>query len=395
MTLVTPPRMSLAIPLGLLAGLGPLCIDLYLPALPQLALDLQVTTANAQLSLTAGLLGLGIGQLIFGSLSDKYGRTVPLMCSLLLLSLASIGCASAHRLDLLLLMRFFQGIGGAGGAVLSRAIARDHFFGHALTQFFAMLMLVNGVAPIVAPVLGGLLMSLMGWRGIFLVLAAIAIILLGVSRDKISESLPLEKRSKGSFFSAFVQPFKVIAERSFMGFCLTQGFMMAGMFAYIGASPFVLQQIYHVSPLTFSLCFALNGVGLVIASQISARLSVIFSEYRILKCGLIIAFLAALSLVLSGFLHARLAWVLVALFFSVSSNAIISTTAGSLAMQSQGQRAGSASAVIGVTMFGLGSLAIPVTGIGGTSMNSMSATILGCVISAMIMCWFAVKTPNC
>lgn len=390
----TPPhRLSFIIILGLLAGLGPLCIDLYLPALPQLAGELNIPTASAQLSLTAGLLGLGVGQLLFGPMSDKYGRKLPLALSLTVLLLASIACSMAHSLDQLLISRLFQGLGGAGGAVLSRAMARDMYSGHELTRFFAMLMLVNGVAPIAAPVIGGALMNVTDWRGIFLVLGGIAVVLFLLSRFRIDESLPLERRSQGSLLSAWAGLGKVISYRPFMGFCLTQGFMMAGMFAYIGASPFVLQQIYGMSPQAFSLCFALNGLGLIIASQTSARLSTRFGEYSVLKGGLTLAFVASSALLLSGIFHAPLPLTLLALFFSIASNAVISTTASSLAMQSQGKRAGSASAVIGVTMFTLGSLSIPVTGLGGTSVLSMTATIFGCFMLAILMFIFVAKKP--
>jgi len=390
----TPPhRISFIIILGLLAGLGPLCIDLYLPALPQLAGKLNIPTASAQLSLTAGLLGLGVGQLLFGPMSDKYGRKLPLALSLTVLLLASIACSMAHSLDQLLISRLFQGLGGAGGAVLSRAMARDMYSGHELTRFFAMLMLVNGVAPIAAPVMGGALMNVTDWRGIFLVLGGIAVVLFVLSRLRIDESLPHERRSQGSLLSAWAGLGKVICYRPFMGFCLTQGFMMAGMFAYIGASPFVLQQIYGMSPQAFSLCFALNGLGLIIASQTSARLSPRFGEYSVLKGGLTLAFVASSALLLSGIFHAPLPLTLLALFFSIASNAVISTTASSLAMQSQGKRAGSASAVIGVTMFTLGSLSIPVTGLGGTSVLSMTATIFGCFMLAILMFIFVAKKP--
>ncbi|GAA0469291.1 MULTISPECIES: multidrug effflux MFS transporter [Tatumella] len=393
MSKAPPHRIAFAITLGLMAGLGPLCIDLYLPALPQLSGSLNVTTAVAQLSLTAGLLGLGIGQLLFGPMSDKYGRKGPLALSLLVLFIASVVCSLAQNIDQLLVARFFQGLGGAGGAVLSRAIARDMYSGHELTRFFALLMLVNGVAPIAAPVIGGALMGIMNWRGIFLVLAGISILLFILSRLGINESLAHEHRSKGSILSAWAALGKVVTHRSFMGFCLTQGFMMAGMFAYIGASPFVLQQIYGMSPQTFSLCFALNGLGLIIASQTSARLSPYFGEYNVLKGGLILAFVASSGLLIAGISHAPLAVVLTALFFSISSNAVISTTASSLAMQSQGKRAGSASAVIGVTMFTLGSLSVPVTGLGGTSVFSMTATIFGCFMLAILMFTFVAKKP--
>lgn len=385
MTPAHPNRLGYAITLGLLAALGPLCIDLYLPALPALARDLQTSTATAQLSLTAGLLGLGAGQLLFGPMSDKFGRVGPLLLSLVLLFIASVGCAMAQTIDQLLLARLFEGLSGAGGAVLSRAIARDMYSGHELTKFFALLMLVNGLAPIGAPVLGGALLTVLDWRGIFMTLAAIAVLLLLLSRFKLKETLPPERRSQGSLFSAWAALGQVIMHRPFMGFCLTQGFMMSGMFAYIGASPFVLQEIYGLSPQAFSFCFAANGIGLVIASQTSARLCPLWGEYRVLKGGLTLAFIASSSLVLLGISGAPLPLVLVALFFTIASNGVIATTASSLAMQSQGHRAGSASAVIGVTMFTLGAITVPITGIGGTSVLTMTATIFGCFMLAILM----------
>lgn len=387
-------RIGYAISLGLLAALGPLCIDLYLPALPALAADLETPTATAQLSLTAGLLGLGLGQLLFGPLSDKMGRLRPLTLSLILLVIASVGCALAQSIDQLLLARLFEGLGGAGGAVLSRAIARDMYSGHDLTRFFAMLMLVNGLAPIAAPVLGGALMSFLDWRGLFMVLALIPLLLLIMVRMKLQETLPPDHRSQGSLLSSWGALGKVVTHRPFMGFCLTQGFMMSGMFAYIGASPFVLQQIYGLSPQAFSFCFALNGLGLIIASQTSARLCPLWGEYRVLKGGLTLAFIASGSLVLTGLSGAALPLVLAALFFTVASNGVISVTAASLAMQSQGKRAGSASAVIGVTMFTLGAISVPVTGLGGTSVLTMTLTIFGCYLLAIVMFLLLAKKPQ-
>ena len=386
-------RLVYAITLGLLAALGPLCIDLYLPALPELARDLQTSTATAQLSLTAGLLGLGAGQLLFGPMSDKFGRLRPLTLSLALLFIASIGCALAQDIHQLLLARLFEGLAGAGGAVLSRAVARDMYSGHELTRFFALLMLVNGLAPIGAPVLGGVLMTLLNWRGIFVVLGATALLLILLARWKLHETLPPERRSQGSVFSAWAALGQVVVHRPFMGFCLTQAFMMSGMFAYIGASPFVLQQIYGLSPQAFSFCFAANGIGLVIASQTSARLCPLWSEYRVLKGGLTLAFAASSLLLLAGLLAAPLPLVLVALFFTIASNGVIATTASSLAMQSQGHRAGSASAVIGVCMFSFGAISVPITGLGGTSLVSMTGTIFGCFMLAILMFIFLAQKP--
>ncbi|MBU5377397.1 MAG: multidrug effflux MFS transporter [Pantoea sp.] len=386
-------RLVYAVTLGLLAALGPLCIDLYLPALPELARDLQTSTATAQLSLTAGLLGLGAGQLLFGPMSDKFGRLRPLTLSLALLFIASIGCALAQDIHQLLLARLFEGLAGAGGAVLSRAVARDMYSGHELTRFFALLMLVNGLAPIGAPVLGGVLMTLLNWRGIFVVLGATALLLILLARWKLHETLPPERRSQGSIFSAWAALGQVVVHRPFMGFCLTQAFMMSGMFAYIGASPFVLQQIYGLSPQAFSFCFAANGIGLVIASQTSARLCPLWGEYRVLKGGLTLAFAASSLLLLAGLTAAPLPLVLVALFFTIASNGVIATTASSLAMQSQGHRAGSASAVIGVCMFSFGAISVPVTGLGGTSLVSMTGTIFGCFMLAILVFIFLAQKP--
>lgn len=394
MTPAHPNRFGYAITLGLLAALGPLCIDLYLPALPALASDLAAPTATAQLSLTAGLIGLGAGQLIFGPMSDKYGRIRPLLLSLALLLIASVGCAMAQTIHQLLLARLFEGLSGAGGAVLSRAIARDMYSGHDLTRFFALLMLVNGLAPVAAPVLGGALMSLLSWRGLFMVIAAIALLLFILARVKLSETLTPERRSQGSLFSAWAALGQVITHRPFMGFCLTQGFMMSGMFAYIGASPFVLQQLYGLSPQAFSFCFAANGVGLIIASQTSARLSPLWGEYRVVKGALALAFVSSGSLLIAGLSGAALPLVLVALFFSVASNGAVGVAAASLAMQSQGHRAGSASAVLGVVMFTLGGIAVPVTGIGGTSVLTMTATIFGCYMLAIAMFVFLAQKPK-
>ncbi|MDW5500627.1 multidrug effflux MFS transporter [Pseudomonas lundensis] len=378
-------RLVYALVLGLLASLGPLCIDLYLPALPEMARELKTSTATAQLSLTAGLLGLGVGQLIFGPYSDKLGRMRPLLLSLVLLLVASLWCALAPNIDQLLIARLLQGLAGAGGAVISRAIARDLYSGHELTRFFALLMLVNGLAPIIAPVLGGAMLQFMDWRGIFGALAAIAVLLFTLASLKLHESLPAERRSQGGIVAMLRSLGGLLTQRQFMGLCLTQGFVMAGMFAYIGASPFVLQQIYGLSPQMFSLCFAINGVGLIISAQIASRLSIHFGERKVLKGGLTLAAVSSLLLLLAAGLHAPLALLMVPLFFSVAVIGIVGPTASSLAMQSQGDKAGSASALIGVSMFALGACSVPLTGLGGTSSVSMALTIVGCYAIAILL----------
>ncbi|MCL2895147.1 multidrug effflux MFS transporter [Brenneria tiliae] len=371
-------RLGYALVLGLLAALGPLCTDLYLPALPELTADLSTSTAAAQLSLTAGLLGLGTGQLIFGPLSDKLGRRRPLLFSLLIFLAASVWCALAQDINHLIAARLIQGMAGAGGAVLSRAVARDLYSGHELTRFFALLMLINGLAPILAPVMGGAMLSIMNWRGIFIALSLIAVLLLLLSAQRLPETLPPQRRVTGGVASLLASLGGLLTQRQFMGLCLAQGFAGAGMFAYIGASPFVLQEIYRLSPQMFSLCFAINGVGLICAAQISVRLSRHWGEMRILKLGLLIAAVSSLLLLLAAALQAPLIWLLVPLFFTIIIIGIVGPSASALAMQSQGDKAGSASALLGVSMFTLGAISVPLTGLNGMSALSMALTIAIC-----------------
>ncbi|WP_413733575.1 multidrug effflux MFS transporter [Sodalis sp. RH21] len=382
-------RVNYIINLGLLAAFGPLCTDLYLPALPHLSTELNVSTSTAQLTLTASLFGLGIGQLLFGPISDQVGRMKPLLLSLALFIMASVWCMLAPTATQLILARFLQGIAGAGGAVLSRSIARDLYTGHELTTFFAMLMMVNGLGPIVAPILGGALLSVMDWRGLFAALTAIGVALLVMARLNISESLPEGKRNPGSFGAMLSSIGSVVRHKAFIGFCLTQALMLAGMFAYIGASPFVLQRIYNMSPLGFSLCFAINGIGLIVAAQLAAGLSKKYGEFKLLKGALMFAGIISTTLLLAGVIGAPLPVFLVILFFAIACNSAICTTASSLAMQTQSSNAGgSASAVLGVAMFTFGGISVPLSGIGGTSVFTMTLTLWAAYMLAILAFFF-------
>ncbi|RNM09375.1 multidrug effflux MFS transporter [Dickeya undicola] len=378
-------QLEYALILGSLSALGPLCTDLYLPALPQMTTALSTSTSATQLSLTAGLLGLGAGQLVFGPLSDKLGRRLPLLLSLVMLLLTSVWCALAQDIGQLIVARLLQGIAGAGGAVLSRAVARDLYVGHALTRFFSLLMLINGLAPILSPVLGGLLLGVTDWRGIFLLLAIIACLLLTMCLLRLNETLPADRRIAGGVGSMLSSLGSLLRERAFMGLCLAQGLCGAGMFAYIGASPFVLQEVYGLSPQAFSLCFAVNGIGLIAAGQLASHFSLRMGERRVLHVGLAVAVISALVLTVAGLLHAPLIGILTPLFFAIAMIGVVGPCASSLAMQSQGGKAGSASALIGLSMFALGALSVPFTGLtGSTSALSMALVILGCYLLAVI-----------
>ena len=266
-------RLWLAILLGSFAAIAPLSTDMYLPSLPALAEDLQSSTSVAQLTLTANLLGLGLGQLWLGTMSDQRGRRIPLIISLTVYCLSSFLCTIAPSIELLIIFRFIQGISGAGGMVISRAIVRDLYSGSELTKFFALLMLINGAGPILAPVIGGQLLQFTSWRGIFIVLGILGMLMIVGAVFSIRETLSPENRIAGGLKNTLLTLRSLLRDRIFMGYVFTQGFVIAAMFAYISGSPFVIQNIYGASPQMFSFIFAINGLGIILAGQTTGRLA--------------------------------------------------------------------------------------------------------------------------
>ncbi|MFJ7975534.1 multidrug effflux MFS transporter [Peribacillus sp. NPDC096379] len=358
-------RLWLALILGTLSAFGPLSLDMYLPALPVLADDLNTTTSYAQLSLTACMVGLAIGQIFAGPLSDVRGRRKPLLAGLLLYILSSLLCIIAPSIGIFVILRFIQGVAGAVGIVISRAIVRDLYSGTELTKFFALLMLVNGAAPILAPIAGGQLLEFTSWRGIFFVLSLIGMITLFFVISGLGETLPSERRSKGGLKQTFLTFRKIMGDRLFMGYALSQGLIGAGLFAYIAGSPFVLQNIYQLSPQMFSLCFAVNGFGIIIVTQLTGKLATRFGETRLLIIGLGLSAGAGISLFIMILLNAGLFGILIPLFILVSCVGMINTSTFSLAMKDQANSAGSASALIGLMTFLFGGIVAPFVGIGG------------------------------
>lgn len=252
----------MALILGALSAFGPLSLDMYLPALPKLATDLQTNTSLSQLSLTACMLGLSLGQLLAGPISDVRGRRKPLLIGLLTYALVSFLCAISPSIVTLIFLRFVQGLAGAAGIVISRAIVRDLYSGSELTRFFSLLMLVNGVAPIFAPIAGGQILRFTSWQGVFVALGLIGAIMLLLVIVGLPETLPMSRRSKGGILNTFTTFRSLVKDRAFMGYAVSQGLVIAAMFAYIAGSPFVLQELFGVSPQMFSLLFAINGLGI-------------------------------------------------------------------------------------------------------------------------------------
>jgi MFS transporter, DHA1 family, multidrug resistance protein len=358
-------RLQLALLLGSLSLLGPFTIDTYLPSFPTIVKEYNTTASLVQISLTTCLLGLGLGQLIIGPMSDVQGRKKPLRFFLIMYLLTSVVCAFAPSIYIFIGARFLQGFVAAGGLVISRAIVRDVYSGRELTKFFALLMLVGNLGPIVAPIAGGIILAFTDWSGVFLVLACIGIVLFLIVLWKLEETLPQENRVP-SDISQIVKNFgSLLKDRQFTGYALTQGFMVAGIFAYVSGISFVYQNIYGVTPQVFSLLFGVNGIALIIGTQIVGRYAGVFSERTFLKIGLLIANLAGLALLVALLVKAPLIAVAIPIFFFVSSIGITGTTSFALAMETQGHIAGSASALLGLLPFVLGSLTAPLVGIAG------------------------------
>ncbi|WHY69073.1 multidrug effflux MFS transporter [Neobacillus sp. SuZ13] len=364
-------RVGLAMILGTLAAFGPLSIDMYLPALPHIAKELHTTTSLVQLSLTFFLLGLSLGQLVSGPLSDVRGRRKPLLFGLMIYMIASLLCAFSQSIWFLIILRFIQGFAGAAGIVIARAIVRDLYSGSELTKFFSLIALVNGVAPILAPIVGGQLLRIAPWQGIFLVLSLIGLSMFFIVLFGLPETLPTESRSQGGIYHTMTTFKNLLFDRSFIGYALSQGLIFAAMFAYISGSPFVLQNVYGASPQFFSLIFAINGIGIIISSQITGRLAGQVSEKKLFVVGISIAFAGSIMLLILILLHAGLYLILLPLFFVVSSVGMVSTSGSSIAMQNQGRSAGSAAALLGVLSFVFGGSTAPLTGLGNVPALSM------------------------
>ncbi|MGE6631905.1 multidrug effflux MFS transporter [Bacillus sp. NPDC077027] len=378
-------RFLLAALLGSLTALAPLAMDMYLPALPSIARDFHANTTLSQLSLMACLIGLALGQLIAGPISDTIGRRKPLMVGLMIFIVASILCTTVTSIWAFIALRLVQGLAGSAGIVIARAIVRDHYEGSEMTKFFALLMLVNGVAPAAAPIVGGQILRFTTWQGVFILLSILGALMLARALFSLEESLPVERRQTGGF-KQILSSMKLLAnDRLFVGYALSQGLVFAAMFAYISGSPFVLQEIFNLSPQGFSAAFAINSLGIITAGQVFARVAARIGEEKVLQIGLLIAATGGITLFVMIAMNAGLFGILIPLFFVVSSVGIVGTSAPSLAMQHHGANAGSAAALIGVAQMLLGACVTPLVGLAGSQTAfPMGLVIMICDVGALL-----------
>jgi DHA1 family bicyclomycin/chloramphenicol resistance-like MFS transporter len=359
--------VRLALILGALSAFGPLSIDMYLPAFPSISANLHAGASSVQLTLTACLVGFAVGQLIVGPLSDTVGRRGPLLVGLAVYALLSVGCALAPSVGALVGFRFVQALGAGAGLVIANAAVRDHYAGTAMVRFLSMLMLVNGLGPIVAPIIGGQILTFTSWRGVFWLLAAIGVVLFVVCALWLPESLPPDRRIPASLPNTFRSYRTLLSTRLFLGYALPSGLLFAAMFAYISGSSFVLQDIFHLSAQQFSLVFASNALGIVVFGQLNGRLVGRFAPRRLLAVGLVVAAAGGLLLVTDVVFRFGLPLLLVGLFAVVACMGLVSPNGTALAMAGYPRLAGTAAALIGMLQSVIGGLLAPLVGVGGTT----------------------------
>ncbi|MBQ9273880.1 MAG: multidrug effflux MFS transporter [Succinivibrio sp.] len=381
--------------LGMLCAFGPMCTDIYLPALPDITRHYGADPSAVQLSLTASFAGLALGQIFIGPISDAYGRKIPLLVSLLVFALTSFMCAVAPNIHLLVLWRVFQGMAGAGGLVLSRSIACDRFRGPALTSFMSVLMTINSVAPILGPLLGSFIITYFSWQVVFFFLCGWGVLLLILSTGGVPES-HFPKKEERHIAAAVGGMFKELKNRTFLLYTLSLSFVSGAFFAYLSASPFVFQVIYGYTPLQFSLVFGANSVVMSVAAIIAGRLAVRAGDAWVVKLAYSVMISATLAVLICAFIvPAHSWWVLLCLMFFCATMSSSQTAGFSLVMNARTGGAGAATGIFGVMSFVFGSLTSPFMGVmGENSMVPLGVCMFGCTIMAILMLWWAQRTQH-
>lgn len=379
----------LLISLALLSSFGPIVTDFYLPALPSIAKYFQTSASNAQLSLSLSMLGLALGQLIIGPLSDKHGRKKPLLVCMWVFLFSTIACLFSWDIYSFVFFRLIQGMAGAGGLVLSKSIPTDLFSGKELAKYIAIISAINGIAPIVSPVIGGILLEFTNWKGAFWVLLGLGIVILILSY-KLEESLPAQKRSNKSTLSNFKSLGKVFRNPSYTYNTLTLVMSSVVLFSYIASSPFIIQEHYGFSALIFSLCFGLNSISIVIGSALSMRFKQTKNSIIVGSIGVLI-FSISTGLILFydlPFIYYESSLIFVLFFFG-----LLFPAATALALDSERENAGSASAAIGSITFLAGSICTPLVGLGNLLHSTAICIIIGGVFTA-VFCYLARRNEN-
>jgi len=382
-----PPHLTPAVlaTLALLGAVAPLATDTYLPSFPQVASDLHASESSVQLTLTLFMIGMGLGQLFWGPISDRRGRRGLLLWACALFVAASVVAPMSTSIGMLVAMRFLQGFTGAVGPVLGRAVARDLASGLALARAFSLLGIITSLAPIVAPVLGGLLADPIGWRGILWVVAVIAVLMLVSSFTMVPESLPPGRRQPGGLRDIVRSAGDVLTDLPFVGYTLTQSFGIGILFSFISGSSFVLQNEYGLGSTTYALLFALNALALILGGVFNTRFLGRYRPTSLLRIGLIASIIASAATATVTLVTSEPPlWVLLPLIWIASlCNAPIMANTTTLGLQRHARNAGMAAAVMGAIQSALAGLIAQMVSItGSASAVSMTLVMAGSAILA-------------
>lgn len=382
---IVPTPWGLVVLLAAMTAFGAMSIDMYLPALPEMAAALKAGPAAAQATVAVFYLGMGFGQLLYGPASDLWGRRPAILAGIAVYVAASLVCMAATGVEVLLAARLAQALGGCAGMVISRSVVRDLFDQRDSARMFSFLMLVMGIAPITAPLIGGQLLVAFGWRSIFWVLSGFGVLCLALVALGLPESLPPERRSRAGLGQALATYRHLLADRHFVGYALAGGLVSAGMFAYISGSPFVFIEIYGVAPERYGLIFGSNALGLILASQLNRWLLARHRGEAILGVTLAAGALASVTLVLVAATGVGgLPGLLVPLFVCIASGGLVGPNTAAAALAPHGRAAGSASALLGTLQFAVGAGAGALVGAlsNGTAVP-MAGVIAACAIGAL------------
>lgn len=374
--------------LGALTAFSSMSIDMYLPAFPQIAGDLRVPPATVQFSISAFLFGSAAGQLFYGPLADRYGRRRPLLCGLILYVVSALGCACVHTGEGLLFWRVVMAVGGGAGMVISRAVVRDLYDTSEAARMFSLLMLIMGAAPILAPLAGGQLMLLVGWRGIFVFLGVFGLLSLGAAAAALPESLPQERRVKQNFAGMAALYGRLLRNGTYLRYAIALGSVAGINFSYISGAPFLFIELHGVSPQHFGLFFGANACGLIGASQVNRRLLRRYSVERILNSALTVNVIAALLLTVAGITGVGGFPVQVLLIFiCLSMTGLLYPNVTALALAPFVKNAGSASALLGTIQYTLGATAGALVGI---FRNGTGVPMTGIMAACGVLAWCAI-----
>ncbi|WP_163510625.1 multidrug effflux MFS transporter [Fodinicola acaciae] len=362
------PRVGLVLLLGAITILGPLSIDLYLPAFPTIEHELGASEAAVQLTLTGFLVGLALGQPISGPLSDAIGRRRPMLIGLSVFVAMSVVLAVAPNIEILIGARFLQGVAGAFGVAVAMGMVRDLAAGAAAARLLSTMMLVTGLGPILAPMVGGQLLRFVDWRGMFWFLALVAAGLLATAYFAIPETLTAERRTVGGVRAALRSYRTLVTDRVYVGYALTNGLMFGAVFGYVAAASFVYQGIYHMTPQQYGIVAGVNALGMVAMTQLNGRLVSFFHPRRLLITGLVSAATWGVLLLAIAFTRpASVWWIAVPLFLMVASIGLVMPNGMAMALNDYPKAAGTGAALIGANQFVLGGAVTALMGLGGSA----------------------------